>query len=65
MIEELRILYFDFSKDVGKNLKHETESMIKSNKSLAQDKIKSKIEQLLYKYKHGTNIYEQGKQQNE
>ena len=65
MIEELRILYFDFSKDIGKNLQHETESMIKSNKSLAQDKIKSKIEQLLYKYKHGTNIYEQGKQQNE
>ena len=67
MIEELRILYFDFdfSKDVGKNLQHETESMTKSNKSLAQDKIKSHIEQLLYKYKHGNNIYEQGNQQNE
>ena len=67
MIEELRILYFDFdfSKDVGKNLQHETESMTKSNKSLAQDKIKSHIEQLLYKYKHGNNIYEQGTQQNE
>ena len=39
--------------------------MIKSNKSLAQDKIKSKIEQLLYNYKHGNNIYEQAIQQNE
>ena len=67
MIEELRILYFDFdfSKDVGKNLQHEAESMTKSNKSLAQDKIKSNIEQLLYEYKHGNNIYEQEKQQNE
>ena len=57
--------YFDWPKDIGKNLKHETEFIIKSNGSLAENKIKNKIEQLLSKYKHGNNIHEYGKQQNE
>ena len=39
-------------------------SLIKSNESLADNKIKSETEQLLAKYKHGNNIHEYRKQQN-
>ena len=39
--------------------------MRKINESLAETKIKDEIEQLLLKYKHGNNIREPGKQQNE
>ena len=56
---------FDWPKDVDENLKHEIEFIIKSNESLAENKIKTKIEQLLLKYKDGNNIQENGKQQNE
>ena len=56
---------FDWPKDVDDNLKHEIEVIIKSNESLAQNKIKKEIEQLLSKYKHGNDIYEHEKQQNE
>ena len=56
---------FDWPKDVDKNLKHEIEFIIKSNESLADNKIKSEIEQLLSKYKHGNDIHEHGKQKNE
>ena len=56
---------FDWPKDVDENLKHEIEFIIKSNESLAENKIKTKIEQLLLKYKDGNNIQEHGKQQNE
>ena len=51
--------------DVDENLKHEIEFIIKSNESLAENKIKNDIEQLLLKYKHGSNIHEHGKQQKE
>ena len=57
--------YFDWLKNVDENLKYETEFIIKSNESLAENKIKSKIEQLLSKYKYGNNIHEHGKQQND
>ena len=57
--------YFDWPKVVEKNLKHEIECIIKSNESLAENKIKSKIEQLLSKYNNENNIFEHGKQQNE
>ena len=56
---------FDRPKYVDENLKHEIESIVKINESLAQNKIKNQIEQLLLKYKHGNNIHEHGKQQNE
>ena len=36
----------------------------KSNESLAENKTKNEIEQLLLKNKHGNNIHEQGKLQN-
>ena len=42
---------FDWPKNVDENLKHEIEFIIKSNESLAETKIKNKIEQLLLKYK--------------
>ena len=53
---------FDWPKDVGENLRHEIEFIIKSNESLSENKIKNKIEQLFLKYKHGDNIHEHGKQ---
>ena len=34
------------------------------NESLAENKIKNEIEQLLFKYKSGNNIHEHRKQQN-
>ena len=51
---------FDLPKDVDENLKCEIEFIIKNNESLAEIIIKSKIEQLLLKYKHGNNINELG-----
>ena len=56
---------FDWPRDVDENLKHEIEFITKSNESLAETNIKIKIEQLLTKYKHGNNIHELRKQQNE
>ena len=55
---------FDWKKDVDDNLNHEIEFIIKSNESLAENKRKNEIEQLLLKYKYGSNIHEYGKQQN-
>ena len=49
-------LNFDWPKDAEENLKHEMEFIIKSNESLAENKIKNEIEQLLLKYKH-ENIF--------
>ena len=56
---------FDWPKDVDENLNHEIEFIIKSNESLAENKIKNEMEQLLLKYQHGNGIHEYGKQQNE
>ena len=56
---------FNWPKYVDENLKHEIEFIIISNESLADNKIKNETEQLLLKYKHGNNIHEQGKLQNE
>ena len=58
-------LDFDWPEDVNENLKHEIEFIIKINESLAKNKIKNEIEQLLSKFKHGNDIHEHGKQQNE
>ena len=35
--------YFDSSKDVDENLKHEIEIIIKSNESLAENKMKMRL----------------------
>ena len=66
VIREPKTFYFDFDqpKDVEMNLKHEIEYIIKINESLAENKMKNETKQLS-KYKHGNNIDEHGKQQNE
>ena len=56
---------FDMPKDVDENLKREIEFIIKSNECLPEIIIKNEIEQLLLKYKHGNNIHEHGKKENE
>ena len=48
----------DWQKGADANLKHKIELIIKSNESLAKNKIKNETEQLLLKYKHGNNIHE-------
>ena len=67
VIRDPKTFYFDFDwpKHVHKNLKHEIEFITKNNESLAENKIKNETEQLLSKYKHGNNIYEHEKQQND
>ena len=64
---ESKTFYFDFDwpKYFDENLKHKIEFIIKSNESLAKNKLKNEIEQLLSKYKHRNNIHERRKQQNE
>ena len=59
LIRDLKTFYFyfDWPKDV--------EFIIKSNESLVENKIKNKFEQLLSKYKHGNDILEHRKQENE
>ena len=61
-----KIFYFNFDwpKDVDESLKHEIEFIINNNESLAENKIKNEIEQLLSKYEHGNNVHKHGKQQN-
>ena len=56
---------FDWPKNIDENLKHEVEFVIKSNESLAENKIKNEIDQLLLKYKHRKNIHEHRKEENE
>ena len=56
---------FDQPKDSDNNLNHEIEFIIKSNGSVAENKIKNETEQLLSKHKHRNGIHEHGKQQNE
>ena len=55
VIRNPRTFYFNYPHE---NLKHEIELIIKSNESLAENKLKNEIEQLLLKYKHGSNIHE-------
>ena len=53
IITEPEIIHFDLHKDVGNNLKHEMDSIIKHNKILAENTIKNK---------HGNNIHVHQKQ---
>ena len=64
VIWDLKTFCFNFHwpKEVDENLKRKIEFMIKSNESLAENKIKNKIKQLLPKYKHENNIHEHVKQ---
>ena len=56
---------FDWPKDIDESLKHEIEFIIKSNESLAENKIKNGTEQLLFKYKPEKYIHKHRKQYNE
>ena len=49
------IFSFDLSEDVDKNLKYETDSIIKYNELLADHAITNEIRQLLSKYKPGND----------
>ena len=53
---------FDLSKDVDISLKHQIYSIVKFKEHLAEDTIKNMVSQILFKYKHGNDIYEHGKQ---
>ena len=64
VIRDRKTFDFDCPKNIDENLKYEIEFIIKCNEPLAEKKIKNKIEQLLFKCKHGNNIHEHGKQQN-
>ena len=52
--------YFNshWPKDVDENLKNVIELIIRSNESLAENKMKNEIETLLLKNKHGSNIHQ-------
>ena len=65
VIREPKTFYFgfDWPKGIDENLKHEIEFIIKNKESLAANKIKNEIEQLLLKYNHGKHIHEHVKQQ--
>ena len=66
VISDPKTFCFNFHqpKDVDEDLKHKIEFILKSNESLAENKIRNKIEQLLLKFKDGNDIHEYGKQQN-
>ena len=57
VVRDLKTSYIDFDwpKNVKENLKHENEVIIKSNESLAENKIKNEIKQLLLKHKQQGN----------
>ena len=67
VMTESKTFYFRFDqpKNGDENLKHPHDFIIKSNEYLAENKIKSKTEQLFSKYKYEKNIHEHKKQQNE
>ena len=60
LIRDLKAFQFNFDwpKNIDENLKYENEFMIKSNESLAENKIKSEIEHLLLRCKHANDIHE-------
>ena len=62
VVRELKTFCFDFNwpKNVDENWKHEID-IVKSNQSLADNKMKNEIEQLLLNYKHGNHIHEHRK----
>ena len=56
---------FNWTKYADENLKHEIQFIIKSDESLAENKMKNEIQQLFLKCKHGNNIHEHRKQHND
>ena len=64
-IFQVNILINTMIYQLKKKKKSQGLKMRKYNESSAENKIKNETEQLLLKYKHGNNIHEYGKQQNE
>ena len=62
MTTKPKTFHFDLPKDDNKNLKHETNFIIKYNDILHKHTTKNKISQTLSKYKHGNHIHEHRKQ---
>ena len=62
IITKPKTIHFDLLKDVGNNLKYESDSLIKHNEFLAEHTLKSKISRLFFQFKHGNDIQEHGKQ---
>ena len=54
----------DLPKNVGNNLQHKINIIIKLIEVLAEYTIQNEFDQLLFKYKHGNDIHKQKKQQN-
>ena len=65
IITEIKTIRFNLTKTTDNSLKHETEFIIKSNEFLAEQRTKKETDQLLFKYNHGNDIHEHGKQQNQ
>ena len=61
-ITETKAIHFHLPKDVGNNLKHKIDFIIKHNEMLTEHIIKHGTGQLLSKYKHGNDIHDHGKQ---
>ena len=57
-----KTFHFDLPKDVDKKLKYKIDFIVKHNELLTEHIVKSKIRQLLSKYKHGNDIHEHEKQ---
>ena len=62
METEPKTIYFDLPKNIGNNSKHEIDFMIKHNEFLSEHTIQNEISRALFKYKHGNDIHEHGKQ---
>ena len=59
---ETKTFHFDLPKDVGNNLKHEIDFIIKHKEFLADQTMENKISRLLSKYKYENDIHKHGKQ---
>ena len=59
---ETKTFHFDLPKDLGNNLKHEIDFIIKHKEFLADQTMENKISRLLSKYKYENDIHKHGKQ---
>ena len=61
IIAQPKTIRFNLTKKIDSNLKHDFGHIIKHIEFLAEQRIKSEIDQLLFKYKHENDIHEQEK----
>ena len=61
MITEPKTIHFNLTKKTDNRLKYETDSIIRHNGFLDEQRIKIKIDQLLFKYKYRNDILEHRK----